>query len=217
MKFLSAILALAMGIAATAQPAQAQSAFRAGPDATTPLPPLIDRLRQGGLLLVIRHERTEIPSREDDFGTPRTDCLAQRNLSAAGHAGARETGAALRALGIAVAEVRASPICRTMDTARLMFDRAVADERLMHDDPPRGRTAAVADADIKAAARSVDLSRGNVALVTHGGIIAKAFGTAISEGGILIVERRADGRFVALGHTTGSDLGFPARARLADR
>ncbi len=217
MKFLSAILALAMGIAATAQPAQAQSAFRAGPDATTPLPPLIDRLRQGGLILVIRHERTEIPSREDDFGTPRTDCLAQRNLSTAGHAGARETGAALQALGIAVAEVRASPICRTMDTARLMFDRAVADERLMHDDPPRGRTAAVADADIKAAARSVDLSRGNVALVTHGGIIAKAFGTVISEGGILIVERRADGRFVALGHTTGSDLGFPARARLADR
>lgn len=82
---------------------------------------------------------------------------------------------------------------------------------------PRGRTAAIADTHLKAAARPVDRSRRNVALVTHGGMIAKAFGAAISEGGILTLERRADGRCVALGHTTGSDPGFPARAKLMDR
>lgn len=181
------------------------------------LPSKIPLLKNGGYILVIRHERTEVPPRGDDFSKPRDDCFSQRNLSASGYAAARETGLTLRLLGIGVSQAFSSPICRTMETARLMFGQAIADERLMHDDPPSGRTIEVADADIKALVAEVDLSRGNIALITHGGIIQKAFGVAVPEGGIVVLERDKSGTVKVLGHTTGSDLDFPARAAAAAR
>ncbi len=175
---------------------------------------LIDLMRRGSYILVVRHERTEVPSRDDDYSKPRSDCLSQRNLSASGYAGARETGETLRVLGIKVVEVRSSPFCRTMETGRLMFGQAIADERLLHDDPPSGRTVEVADRDVRALASSIDLSRGNVALITHGGIITKAFDVTLVEGAIAVLRRDAFGNIAVVGQTTGSDLDFPARAAI---
>lgn len=195
-----------------ALPAASQTATAETPNQSLSTPNLIGLLREGGYILLIRHERTEVPSRDDDFSRPRSDCFSQRNLSSSGYAGARETGETLRILGIGVAEVRSSPICRTMDTARLMFGQATADERLMHDDPPGGRTTEIADRDVKALVSSIDLSRGNVALVTHGGIIKQAFGVTVIEGAIAVLKRDAEGSITVVGQTTGSDLDFPARA-----
>jgi broad specificity phosphatase PhoE len=202
--------AIALGQPLLAGPLPAAPA--ASPQAPLSTPALVEQMRKGGYILLVRHERTEVPSRGDDFSKPRHDCFSQRNLSASGHAGARETGETLRILGIGVAEVRSSPICRTMETARLMFGEAIPDERLMHDDPPSGRTVEIADRDVRNLASSIDLSRGNVALVTHGGIIRKAFDITVVEGAIAVVARDGKGNFVLVGQTTGSDLDFPARA-----
>lgn len=218
-RFLGLILlaALASGQAITASaqtPSPATAA--AGPELLT-TPALVERLREGGAIILIRHERTEVPSREDDFSRPRTDCLSQRNLSASGHAGARETGETFRILGIEVTEVRTSPICRTMDTARLMFGQAIPDERLMHDDPPNGRSGDQADREMRALVSTIDLSRGNVALVTHGGNIQQTFGVTVPEGGIVVLTRDDHGALTVVGRTTGSALDFPARAAVRNR
>jgi broad specificity phosphatase PhoE len=213
MKLLPKLLlcaSIALGSQATAE-AQ-RPALAATSQAPLSTAELVELMRKGNYIILVRHERTEVPSLGDDFSKPRADCFSQRNLSASGYAGARETGQTLRILGVRVAEVRSSPICRTMETARLMFGRAIADERLMHDDPPSGRTIEVADRDVRELVAGIDLSRGNVVLVTHGGIINKAFGITVVEGALAILSRDDAGRITVVGQTTGSDLDFPARA-----
>jgi phosphohistidine phosphatase SixA len=84
---------------------------------------LVQALRAGGLTLYFRHTATDF-SQDDRAMQGYEACATQRNLSEAGRAQAREIGEAIRALGLPVGEVIASPFCRTMETGRLMFGRA---------------------------------------------------------------------------------------------
>jgi phosphohistidine phosphatase SixA len=80
----------------------------------------IDALRQGGLVVLIRHAATE-PGLGDPPGYSLDDCASQRNLSEAGRAQSRALGAWFREHGIPVGEVRSSQWCRCLDTATLAF------------------------------------------------------------------------------------------------
>ncbi|GGN23410.1 hypothetical protein GCM10011609_76230 [Lentzea pudingi] len=90
---------------------------------------LLARLRSGGTVVVIRHAATDrtqqdVDERGDgrrvDFG----DCATQRNLSDQGRSDGRSIGMEVRDLGIPVADVWASPYCRSKETADLAFGRA---------------------------------------------------------------------------------------------
>ena len=87
--------------------------------------PLADALRKGGYVLYFRHTATDF-SQPDMAMTTYEDCGTQRNLSDEGRRQAREIGANFRELKIPVGDVLASPYCRTMEVARLAFDKAVA-------------------------------------------------------------------------------------------
>jgi len=78
--------------------AQAHAQHTAGHGNSLDAGALVPLLQKGGYILLIRHERTEVPARADDYSKPTTDCMAQRNLSVAGYAGSQETGKALSAL-----------------------------------------------------------------------------------------------------------------------
>ena len=97
--------------------------------------PLADALRKGGYVLYFRHTATDF-SQPDMAMTTYEDCSRQRNLSEEGRAQARAIGANFREMKIPVGEVLASPYCRTMEVARLAFDKAVATPAV------RGATAA---------------------------------------------------------------------------
>jgi len=84
---------------------------------------LLTQLRQGGLVLYMRHASTDF-SQNDAAMRSFEDCAHQRNLTDKGREEARAVGSHLRRLNIPVAEVLASPFCRTMETARLAFGRA---------------------------------------------------------------------------------------------
>jgi phosphohistidine phosphatase SixA len=73
-------------------------------------------------VLLMRHAITE-PGVGDPPGYRLDDCASQRNLSAEGREQSRRIGAALRAAGVALGEVRSSAWCRCRDTAQLAFDR----------------------------------------------------------------------------------------------
>ena len=88
-------------------------------------PALLDRLREGGYVLYLRHASTDM-SRNDADMKSYEDCASQRELTDRGRDEARTIGAHFRRLRIPVGEVLASPFCRTMDTARLAFGRARA-------------------------------------------------------------------------------------------
>ncbi|MFL6565089.1 MAG: histidine phosphatase family protein [Burkholderiales bacterium] len=105
--FLYALLCFACGAAAQVDPA------------------IVEKLREGGLVLYMRHTSTDF-SQNDAAMTTYADCVHQRNLTEKGRAEAREIGAHLKRLAIPVGQVLASPFCRTMETARLVFGDAQA-------------------------------------------------------------------------------------------
>jgi len=87
--------------------------------------PLVEALKAGGLILYFRHASTDF-GQNDDQMTGFEDCARQRNLTDLGRQEARAIGVAMKRLSLPVGDVLASPFCRTMETARLIFGRAVA-------------------------------------------------------------------------------------------
>ena len=85
--------------------------------------PLLDALRKGGYTLYFRHTSTDF-SKLDGAMKNYSDCANQRMLAEKGRDEARLIGKAIADLKIPVGEVLASPYCRTMETATLMFGRA---------------------------------------------------------------------------------------------
>lgn len=136
--------------------------------------PLVAGLRDGGHVLVLRHTATD--SGVDTTDDP-TDCERQRNLSSDGRADAEAIGRALEHLSIPTGDVRASPMCRTMDTARLAFGDAEADERLLQSADPAGVRMLLDDATS---------SDGNRVLVGHQGSILEATGVDLEEGELAV-------------------------------
>ncbi len=154
-RWLAAFATLLVAVAALAQSAaSAQLEGRA----------LGDALRRGGYVLYFRHTSTDF-SQNDASMTSFEDCAKQRNLTEQGRAEAREIGIAIKRAAIPVGEVLASPYCRTMETAQLIFGRATPATSV------RGGPAA-ADGD-----RYLDLKKlfarvvppgTNVAIASHG-------------------------------------------------
>jgi phosphohistidine phosphatase SixA len=87
-------------------------------------------LRRGGYVLYFRHASTDF-AQDDAKSRSFDDCANQRNLIDKGRDEARAIGKAIHNLRVPIGKVIASPLCRTMETARLAFGQAdpVADVR----------------------------------------------------------------------------------------
>ena len=119
-RILVAALALLAAIPGYAQDAAARRALPAyEPGAAE----LLSALRHGGYVIYFRHAATDF-SQNDEKMKRYEDCADQRNLVDRGRADARAAGAAIRELKIPVERVLASPFCRTVETAQLLFGRA---------------------------------------------------------------------------------------------
>ena len=77
-------------------------------------------LASGGHVALVRHGNAPPGYGGDPPGFKIDDCTTQRNLDERGRAQARAVGAAFRQRGIAVDKIRSSPMCRCLETARLM-------------------------------------------------------------------------------------------------
>src|SRR6266853_725272 len=126
---------------------------------------LLAELRKGGYILYFRHAATDM-SQNDERMKSFEDCPNQRNLIDRGRSDARTAAAAIRRLGIPVERVLASPFCRTVETAQLIFGRAEKIEEV------RGGPSAPADAERYAALRRILATPvhagSNLAIVSHG-------------------------------------------------
>ncbi len=81
---------------------------------------LLAELKRGGYTLFFRHTSTDF-SRDDVRSRSDDDCENQRPLTDKGRDEARRIGQDMRALGIPIGEVLASPRCRTVEVAKLAF------------------------------------------------------------------------------------------------
>ena len=121
------VLLVGLACAASAQrfqpapaPAPGRSALPAKPIAPAEL---LLELRKGGYVIYFRHTSTDF-SRDDTRSKSDDDCANQRPLTDQGRDEARAIGHGIRDLKIPVGQVLASPRCRTMETAMLIFGRA---------------------------------------------------------------------------------------------
>lgn len=112
---LPGVLALVLVAPAGALAQQASATALRGPE-------LLAALRAGGYILYFRHADTD--HRQNDDRMSLEDCATQRNLTDRGRDHSRAIGEAIRALGIPIGAVLASPLCRTVETAPLAFGSA---------------------------------------------------------------------------------------------
>ncbi|HET9042571.1 MAG TPA: histidine phosphatase family protein [Burkholderiales bacterium] len=148
-------------------------------------------LRGGGFILYFRHAATDF-GQNDAQMTSFEDCSTQRNLTDRGRDDARALGAAIRALAIPIGQVRASPYCRTVETATLAFGRAEKTQAV------RGGPAQPDTPDRYAALRKLlaqPPSRGvNDVIVSHGNpFVALAGPPYLAEGEAAVVAPEKDG------------------------
>jgi phosphohistidine phosphatase SixA len=160
-------------------------------------PALRAALLRGGYVLYFRHAATDF-GQSDERMTGFEDCARQRNLTDAGRADARAIGAQIRRLQVPIADVLASPFCRTRETAELIFGRARVDLRV------RGGPALPDDAqryaDLRALLTTPLRTGANLAIVSHGNPLRALAGPPyLEEGEAAVIEPRgADGfRIVA--------------------
>lgn len=157
-------------------------------------------LKEGGKVVLMRHaavERGKVSGLRHVPG----DCSQEMKLSQEGRAQAQKIGEMFRAHGIAIDDVLASPYCRTMDTAKIAFDKAKASEalRLIEALP-----AAQADQITAQAMKLIGeyKGKGNLVLVTHEpNIVALAFET-IESGGMFVLAPKGADQFDVLGRLT---------------
>lgn len=156
---------------------------------------LLAQLRAGGVTLYFRHVATDFG--QDDQRYVDGDCATQRNLTDAGRADARRIGAEIAKLRIPIGEVRASPYCRTVETATLMFGRA--------DRAPEARGGpAQADGDRYAELRkllSTPPARGTVRVISSHGNPFRAITDApyLAEGEAAVVAPGPGSGFTVIG------------------
>lgn len=92
------------------------------------------QLRKGGHVLYMRHGYTD-NSRPDRYPeVDLNDCQTQRVLSDERRALMRDIGQALRKAAIPVGEIAVSPMCRTRESARLVFGERT-DQRFTLSEP----------------------------------------------------------------------------------
>ncbi len=86
-------------------------------------------LQEGGKVILLRHAHVDI--REGIGRLSPGNCAEEVNLSTRGIEQAKRIGEAFRTHGIAIQEVLASPYCRSLDTGKIAFGRAVPTAYLM--------------------------------------------------------------------------------------
>lgn len=153
---------------------------------------LVQALRGGGYVLYFRHGKTDLSTRDSDR-TNLAQCATQRVLSPEGRQQMADIGQLIQRLRIPVGTVLASPYCRTVDTARLAFDKVTVERELEHTvtaDAAVTRQRAAALSKLLAA---VPPAGTNTVLSGHTGNLQEATGIWPSPEGVVVIFK-PDGR-----------------------
>lgn len=147
--------------------------------------------RRGGTVIVCRHAITNsFREREPvDYG----DTTTQRLLNRAGERQSRRLGEAMRALGVEVTELVASPMSRARRTAELMFDRAPTIDSTWH---TNGGSYGGDARDARRRTLSEPVERGNRLIVSHIGTMGSVLDgieRRVGEGDCVVVRPLGDG------------------------
>jgi phosphohistidine phosphatase SixA len=155
-------------------------------------------LQDGGVVLALRHALA--PGTFDPPGFRVDDCRTQRNLNDEGREQARRIGQWFAQAGLRPAQVRSSPWCRCIDTARLAFGAAEVWPAL---GSPHGTAETVRSAQrgqLLQALAAVSAQRGRLEVwVTHAFVQGAVVGSSTGVGEALALRAADPGRAELLG------------------
>jgi phosphohistidine phosphatase SixA len=177
---LLALLALAAGCGGDDEPA-----------ASSKDTALAKALQDGGVVLVMRHAKADTTTGHEVLG----DCSTQRNLTVEGREQARQIGREIKAVGVPVKQVQASPLCRAKETADLAFGHSKPSMVLVS--PGVEGTLADDKRRIRKLRSMASAPAGEATvMVTHIGNIGGAFHEeTVPEGGVLVLR---DGKLLGV-------------------
>ena len=149
-------------------------------------------LREGSVVVALRH--APAPGTVDAPGFELGVCSTQRNLNDEARAQARRTGAWFQAAALQPARVRASPWCRCLDTATLVFGGAepwdaLGSPRSASDSTHAASLHALRDALVAASAPGKPFE----AWVTHQSVLHSLVGSSTASGEGLLLRADASG------------------------
>lgn len=145
------------------------------------------RLREGGLVVLVRHAST-VPGFGDPPGWRLDDCSTQRNLSEAGREESRRIGERFRAERVPIAKVYTSPWCRCRETATLAFGEAEDWEPLSSFfDFPHREPEYTERVKRRIAGYARRKPEGNVIMVTHNVNIAALSRQSVAQGEMVLM------------------------------
>lgn len=162
--------------------------------------PLVEQMRSERLVILFRHDRTEISGRWDFEPFVPGGCDQQRGLSEVGLASARGIGMAFQLLKLPVRRVIASPYCRAVESARAMFGgvHKIMPELIGADG--KARTSDTVRADIRRLTASERPKNGLLVLVAHHGTIDALTTRMLDEGDALVLRPDGTGTLNILAH-----------------
>lgn len=194
------LLLLATPVAAQLPSAQIPEPRIEGGRLGTAYRPLIEELRGGGVVLLFRHDRTEVTGLWDYETYKAGRCDRERRLSEAGTASARAIGRALRQLDVPVTKVVTSTYCRAIESAAHMFGgvhRTVPD--LIGPDG-RGRELPQVRREVSELIRREVDPGGVLVLVGHHGTIDAFTTRMLDEGDALVIRPSRTGDHSVIAH-----------------
>ena len=168
----------------------------AEPTSRVPAVEVIPELQRGGLFIVMRHGADK---GKDDPAVVLADCATQGALTDAGRRDLVAMAADLAALRLPIGDVLASPYCRTLETARLVFGNATPSDVLVR--PPGAAALASDDARVAALRQllgAVPQGRTDTVLVTHSEVIRAILGLDAIVGESIIVRPNVAGGYTVL-------------------
>ena len=152
--------------------------------ASQPAPPadLLDALRGGGYVIVLRHGATSADVAKDGMSNPNKKPAVERQLSDAGRAQAIAIGEGLRKLGIRIGDVMTSPLQRAVDTATLLRAGEVKiNPFLAEAGTAVSREENDRRADILRKLVGYHVGPDNLVIVTHRPNLIEAFGASLAD------------------------------------
>jgi len=162
-------------------------------------PDLVEALREGGLVILMRHMSTDSFVPEAGAHDDR-DCASQRNLDERGRQEARDVGAAFESLGIPVGLVLTSPYCRCVETGKLAFGKGTRSEELAVFDELSGPEKEARGKRIRKLLNTAPVDGRNTIMITHTGTLLYSFGLETQPEGVAHIFRPAEfGNAIYLG------------------
>ncbi len=142
-------------------------------------------LAKGGHVALIRHGNAPPGYGGDPPGFKLDDCATQRNLDERGREQAKALGEAFRKHGVRVDRVLSSPVCRCLDTARLMAAGPVESSwALVPDSAPSTPVRLLELKELVSAWRGP----GTLVLVTHAYTVGPLVGILPSQAEIVVLK-----------------------------